>query len=129
MLGYVTLGARDFARSLEFYDAVLVPLGLAREFSAPETGWASWSGAGARLMICQPFDGQPPSAGNGVMLGFRCADEAAVDRIHALALARGGSDEGGPGTREAYGPDFYVAYARDPAGNKLSFYVDRTGGA
>ena len=80
------------------------------------SGWAAWGGNGARVMLCRPFDGGPPSVGNGSMLGFRCPDEATVDPVHALALAHGGSDEGGPGTREAYGPDFYVAYARDPLG-------------
>jgi len=126
MLGYVTLGAKDFDAGVDFYDAVLGPLGLTREFADAASGWAAWGGNGARVMLCRPFDGGPTSVGNGSMLGFRCPDEATVDRVHALALAHGGSDEGGPGTREAYGPDFYVAYARDPSGHKLSFYLDRS---
>jgi predicted lactoylglutathione lyase len=55
------------------------------------------------------------------MPGFRCATPAEVDAAHAAALAHGGSNEGDPGPRPMYGPDFYGAYVRDCDGNKLSF--------
>lgn len=69
-----------------------------------------------------PFDGQPASVGNGVMVALEARDRAQVDRIHALALAHGGSCEGMPGPR-GEGGAFYGAYFRDPDGNKLNAYV------
>lgn len=129
MIGYVTLGATDFGASLTFYDAVLAVLGHERSFADEGSGWAAWGAAtGARLFICKPFDGNPPTVGNGSMVALLCADDDMVRRAHAAALATGGRDEGAPGTREAYGPDFFVAYVRDPFGNKLSFFHDRSAG-
>lgn len=129
MIGYVTLGAVDFGASLAFYDAVCSALGAERGFADPESGWAGWTAAsGGKLFICRPFDGNPPSVGNGTMVALLCADDDMVRRAHAAALANGGKDEGAPGIREAYGPDFFVAYTRDPFGNKLSFFHDRSAG-
>ena len=58
-------------------------------------------------------------AGNGVTVAFDAPSRAAVDAFHAAALAAGGSDEGPPGIREHYHPNYYGAYVRDPDGNKL----------
>lgn len=119
---YVTVGAADFARSLAFYDAVLTVLGHRRFSCEPETGWASWGldDPGPHFCICRPFDGRPPSSGNGVMVSFLAQTREQVDRFHAEGLAAGGSDEGAPGLREHYSPTFYAAYLRDPDGNKLN---------
>jgi len=54
------------------------------------------------------------------MIAFRAKDEAQVGHFHAVALEYGGTDEGAPGTRSYYEPNFYVAYVRDPDGNKLA---------
>jgi predicted lactoylglutathione lyase len=67
-----------------------------------------------------PFDGQPATVGNGVMVALEAKDRAQVDRIHALALSLGGTDEGAPGERF---PGFYAGYFRDLDGNKLNVYV------
>ena len=67
-----------------------------------------------------PFDGQPATVGNGVMVALEARDRAQVDRLHAIALAHGGSDEGAPGAR---GEGFYAGYFRDPDGNKLNAFV------
>jgi predicted lactoylglutathione lyase len=71
--------------------------------------------------LTQPFDGQPMSVGNGVMVALAADDRAQVDRIHKLALALGGADEGAPGPRGDSG--FYAAYFRDLDGNKLNAFV------
>jgi len=55
------------------------------------------------------------------MVGLLCESEAEVQAAHSAALASGGSNEGDPGPRPQYGPDFYGAYVRDPDGNKMSF--------
>lgn len=116
----ITLGTNDLSRSIRFYDATLTVIGLSRLPDAPQ-GWAGWGTAkGTGLWLCQPFNRQPASQGNGTMVTFRGTSAAQVRAFHAAALAHGGTDDGPPGTRPAYEPDFYVAYVRDPNGHKLA---------
>ncbi len=122
MLLYTTLGTNDLPRALAFYDPVFQALGHAR---LPDWtgGWAAWGkdyDNGISFCLCPPYDGQPATPGNGTMIAFRAADAAQVRRFHAAGLAHGGRDAGAPGLREDYGPQFYVAYLRDPDGNKLA---------
>jgi catechol 2,3-dioxygenase-like lactoylglutathione lyase family enzyme len=119
---YTTLGVSDFPRALAFYDAVFAALGEARSPDSVENfvGWGPDYDGGVSFWICPPFDGQPPSAGNGTMIALKATSEAEVVAFHDAALAHGGTSEGGPGTRPYYQPSFYVAYVRDPDGNKLA---------
>lgn len=122
MLFDVTLGASDLERSAAFYDAVLGALGHRRSPESTES-WIGWGPAhddGVSLWVTRPFDGGPPTAGNGTMVTLRARNEAEVHAFHRAALASGGTDEGAPGTRPRYQPSFYVAYVRDPDGNKLA---------
>jgi catechol 2,3-dioxygenase-like lactoylglutathione lyase family enzyme len=129
MLSYLYIGANDVDASGRFYDAILSPLGYEKElaeeqycFSLPDT--ADKSNGPGTIHVAQPFDGQPAAAGNGTMLAFRADSRATVDTPYAAGLANGGTDEGAPGYREAYEGDFYVAYLRDPLGNKVAvFYI------
>jgi catechol 2,3-dioxygenase-like lactoylglutathione lyase family enzyme len=122
MIGYVTLGAADPDQAVKFYDPVLGALGHERFFF--EGGWAGYRPAddpeGQTLYLCTPVNEQPASAGNGAMIGLRAQSPAQVRAFHAAALAQGGTSEGEPGPRPHYGPDLYIAYIRDPLGNKLS---------
>lgn len=123
MFSYVTLGTRDLARAMRFYDAALAPLGHLRiEDYDPDDRSAAWGldDPGPHLWVTQPFDGGPATVGNGTMVSFLAETRAAVDAFHAAALAQGGTDEGAPGLRPQYGPQFYAAYVRDPDGNKLN---------
>jgi catechol 2,3-dioxygenase-like lactoylglutathione lyase family enzyme len=122
MLHDVTFGTSDLQRSIRFYDAVFATIGMGRAPDWPEdwAGWGGGEGRGISVWVCKPFNGKPPTAGNGSMWTFSAKDKAAVHAFHAAGLANGGSDEGAPGTRAAYGEDFYVAYLRDPDGNKLA---------
>jgi catechol 2,3-dioxygenase-like lactoylglutathione lyase family enzyme len=74
-------------------------------------------GQGAGFAVTLPFDGNPATNGNGTMATVGAPDRASVDGMHAAALANGGTDEGGPGVRDN---GFYVAYWRDPDGNKMN---------
>ena len=122
MISHVHVGIGDFARAWRFYDAILPLLGLEVRFKEPDRGWAGWQEPGrARplFLIGKPFDGEPTSPGNGPMTALLALDRRTVDRVHAMALATGGTSEGGPGLRPHYHANYYGAYFRDPDGNKL----------
>lgn len=120
MIGYVTLGTNDLERGAKFYDLIAAELGVGRmmEFDS-FIAWGKPGGA-AGVALTKPFDGQAATVGNGVMVAFEAKDKEQVDRIYALALANGGSDEGAPGPR---GDNFYAGYFRDPDGNKLNAFI------
>ena len=120
MLGYVTIGANDLDRSERFYSALLVPLGYAR--ARHDDGIAYTLADGSAVYVKKPFDGRDATAGNGTMLAFRVPDQTTLRALHGAGLAAGGTDEGAPGFRAQYSPDFCVGYLRDPLGNKLALY-------
>ena len=122
MFSHVTLGTNDAARAVAFYDPLLAVLGLKRQESDLDKGYAGYAAAPEvtpQFWITAPLDGQPATVGNGMTIAFEAPDRATVDRFHATALAHGGRDEGPPGLRPHYHPDYYGAYLRDPDGNKL----------
>lgn len=124
MLTYIMIGTNDLQRSVDFYDAIFNVLGYSRQPAWTE-GWAMWGDddnpdEGFSFCICPPFDGYTATAGNGTMFAFSADNAELVRRFHAAGLLAGGENEGDPGTRTAYGPDFYVAYLRDPDGHKLA---------
>jgi catechol 2,3-dioxygenase-like lactoylglutathione lyase family enzyme len=134
MFSYVSLGSNDLPRAVRFYDATLGTLGHRRCDTKDEPNWDNWFGwgtyadGGARelaLWVCEPFDGQPASAGNGTMIALRAETRKAVDEFHAAALLHGGTSEGAPGLRPQYNANFYAAYVRDPDGNKLAVVCRR----
>jgi catechol 2,3-dioxygenase-like lactoylglutathione lyase family enzyme len=120
MIGYVTLGTSDLARAAKFYDAIAAEMGTGRMMDFDT--FIAWGtpGGGAGIGLTKPFDGNPASVGNGVMVALEAKDKDQVQRLYDLALAHGGSDEGAPGPR---GEGFYAGYFRDPDGNKLNAFV------
>jgi catechol 2,3-dioxygenase-like lactoylglutathione lyase family enzyme len=122
MLSHVFVGITDFERAFRFYAALMDALSLKLKFRDEQAGWAGWMVAKQPrplFLIGRPYDGNPANAGNGQMLALLAPDRATVDRVHAMALARGGSCEGPPGLRPQYHAHYYGAYFRDPDGNKL----------
>ena len=120
MIGYVTLGTNDLAKAAVFYDAIAKELGTSRFMENEQfIAWAGVGGSGG-IGLTKPFNGQPATVGNGVMVALHVKDEAQVKRIYDQALSLGGTDEGAPGPR---GDGFYAAYFRDPDGNKLNAFV------
>jgi catechol 2,3-dioxygenase-like lactoylglutathione lyase family enzyme len=122
MIDYITIGVVDTAHAKTFYDAVLATIGW-----KPFADYGAYIGYGLdgvddgqTIWICKPYDGQPARAGNGIMIGFHADTKDQVHAFHAAAMAADGSDEGAPGSRPDYGPNWYAAYLRDPTGNKLS---------
>jgi catechol 2,3-dioxygenase-like lactoylglutathione lyase family enzyme len=121
-ISYVTLGAKDFDAGVAFYDAALAAVGWSRFTQFP--GFAGYGAGGVdtgeTLWVCKPFNGGEAVGGNGVMLALGAETRAEVDAFHAAAMAAGATDEGAPGPRPDYTPDWYAAYLRDPTGNKLA---------
>lgn len=127
MIAYVTVGADDIARAKRFYSAFLPALGYTLEEGPEGLSYALPVQPGQSpvlpdFYVKPTFDGRPASAGNGTMIAFEARNQKQVRDLHAAALAAGGSDEGQPGFRDAYGPSFYVAYLRDPEVNKIALF-------
>lgn len=125
MIGYVTLGTNDLDRARAYYDALLGEIGATRKMEFAETGFTLY-GTGDRrpgIAVTRPYDGNPATVGNGNMAAIAADSRETVDRLHAKALALGGTDEGAPGLRTPEGPGaFYGAYFRDLDGNKLCVF-------
>jgi len=127
VVAYLSVGASDIARAKRFYTAFLPALGYGLEESEEGLSFAlrqTSPGCPAlpEFYVKPPFDGRPASAGNGSMVALEASNQAQVRALHAAALAAGGTDEGAPGFRAAYGPRFYVGYLRDPQGNKIALF-------
>jgi catechol 2,3-dioxygenase-like lactoylglutathione lyase family enzyme len=120
MFNHIMLGANDIAASKAFYDAALGALGVP-EGVVDEWGRVVYAHAGGRFLITRPIDGQPASHGDGSTMGFVAASPEAADAWHAAGLANGGTAcESPPGIRQGTaGRTLYLAYLRDPSGNKL----------
>jgi len=120
VISHITLGTNDKARSAKFYDAVLGALGFERLPKLPEKPLAyERNGQMPTIYIYSPADGRPATWGNGTHIAFQADQRDMVDAFHAAGLNYGGMDEGQPGLRAHYGPNYYAAYVRDPDGNKL----------
>lgn len=112
MFDHVGYNVTDFARSRAFYLSALAPLGLG--LLAEGENWAMIGGPDGRLWI-----GAFGPAATPIHLAFRAASRGAVEAFHAAALAAGGRDNGLPGLRPNYGPDYYAAFVLDPDGHNV----------
>jgi catechol 2,3-dioxygenase-like lactoylglutathione lyase family enzyme len=115
MFSHMMVGSNDVDRSKTFYDAV-----FGKEAKQDEKGRLSYGRKGAVFMVTSPIDGQAASVGNGSTIGFVFDSSEEVDAWHKAGIAAGGkSIEDPPGIRQgSFGP-LYLAYLRDPDGNKL----------
>ncbi len=120
MFSHVALGADDIEASRRFYDAALGALGVPPG-AVDAWGRLIYSHGGGRFLITKPLNGETANGANGGTLGFAAASTEAVDAWHAAGAANGGTMiEDPPGVRHGTeGRTLYLAYLRDPAGNKL----------
>lgn len=124
MFSHITVGVSNLDKAAEFYDAILLPLGLIQRPVTPDGGPAArcWIKPGLtlpRFYTYEPYNGQPACAGNGSMVAFTAGNENEVLAAYAAGLAAGGISEGAPGERANYGKGYFGAYLRDPDGNKI----------
>ena len=123
MFDHVSIGVADIARSKKFYDAALKPLGYSRlsdgeaSLGYGDKSVALWLGATRKPV--------KPDTDSGLHFCFAAKDRAAVDAFHAAALNAGGKDNGKPGVRADYGPNYYAAFAIDPDGYRIEAYCGK----
>jgi catechol 2,3-dioxygenase-like lactoylglutathione lyase family enzyme len=120
MFSHVMVGTNDAEASRKFYDAALGALGVPAGTS-DEKGRTFYFTPTGLFAVTRPINGEPASAANGGTIGFAAGSPEAVDAWHAAGLAAGGvSCEDPPGVRDmGAAGKMYLAYLRDPAGNKL----------
>ncbi|MEP5152855.1 VOC family protein [Planktotalea sp.] len=121
MIGYTTIGVNDMERAKTFYTDLFADKGAKVVTDLGRIAFVGTKRGEPMLAVCEPFDKQAPTPGNGNMLAFPASSKDEVDTMHQKALDLGAIDEGAPGQRI---PDrFYGAYARDLDGNKICFFV------
>jgi len=119
MFSHVMVGADDVAASKKFYDATLGALGVPPG-KADEKGRVFYMTATGVFAITKPINGEPASRANGTTIGFAATSSEQADAWHQAGTANGGSAcEDPPGVREGKLGKLYLAYLRDPAGNKV----------
>jgi catechol 2,3-dioxygenase-like lactoylglutathione lyase family enzyme len=119
MFSHVMLGADDVAASRRFYDAAFGALGI-KPGREDDHGRIFYRSASGVFALTKPIDGRPASCANGSTIGFAAPSPEAAQAWHAAGLANGGTAcEDPPGMREGMGIKLYLAYLRDPAGNKI----------
>jgi catechol 2,3-dioxygenase-like lactoylglutathione lyase family enzyme len=119
MFSHVMLGANDIEASKKFYDALLGTLGIKPGF-VDDKGRAFWMTPEGTFSISKPINGEPACGANGGTIGFKVDSPEQGDAWHAAGVANGGTTcEDPPGIREGGMGKMYLAYLRDPSGNKI----------
>ncbi|MBR2267631.1 VOC family protein [Sphingobium sp.] len=119
MFSHVKVGSNDLDISRAFYDALFGAVG-GKPAMQDDKGRLIYMHDGALFMVTKPIDGEPACHANGGTIGFRMASTEQADAWHAAGVAAGGTAcEDPPGVREGGFGKLYLAYLRDPAGNKL----------
>ena len=119
MYSHIFVGSNDIERSKKFYDAVLGTLGVPPA-RMDDRGRLFYITPGGMFGVTKPIDGEPATSANGATIGFAAANPEQADAWHAAGVANGGTAiEDPPGVREGGAGKLYLAYLRDPDGNKL----------
>lgn len=123
MLDHVSIGVRDVAAAKRFYDAALKPLGYACLSDSP--GSLGYGSGNVTLWISESERPVPADEKSGLHFCFTAPTRESVQAFHKAALATGGRDNGKPGLRADYGPDYYAAFVVDPEGYRLEAYCGK----
>ncbi|MBD3768673.1 MAG: VOC family protein [Rhodobacterales bacterium] len=119
MFSHVMVGTNDLAKSKAFYDALFTAIG-GREAITDPKGRLIYLHNGGTFLVTPPIDGEPATHANGGTIGFAAENPEQADAWHAAGVAAGGQPiEDPPGWREGGGMRLYLAYLRDPDGNKI----------
>jgi len=119
MYSHMMVGSNDIDRSKEFYDALFGAMGGKPGITDPK-GRLIYMHNGSVFLVTKPIDGEAATPGNGMTIGFAMNSTDEADAWHKAGAAAGGKPiEDPPGWREGGGQKMYLAYLRDPDGNKL----------
>ena len=119
MFSHMMVGSNDLAKAKIFYDALFGATG-GRPGVIDDRGRLIYVAKGGVFLVSRPLDGEEATVGNGSTIGFAMDDAAQADAWHAAGVANGGTAvENPPGVRSGTMGDLYLAYLRDPDGNKL----------
>ncbi len=118
MITYTTIGVSDIEKAKAYYLSLLEDLEAGVFMDLGRLAALGTPAGGCMLAVCTPYDEGDPAPGNGNMVAIAPGSKELVDKLHAKALALGGTDEGAPGQRM---DGFYGGYFRDPDGNKVCF--------
>lgn len=119
MFSHVMIGSNDLKRSKKFYDALFTAIG-GREGRVDPKGRIMYIKDGGIFIISKPINGEPATHGNGSTLGFAVTGADQAKAWHQAGIAAGGTPiEDDPGIRSGLGVNLYLAYLRDPDGNKI----------
>ena len=119
MFSHIMIGSNDIARSRKFYDALFTAIGGEPGTEVRE-GRVAYAHKGSRFVVTKPNDGKAATAANGGTIGFAVGDVKLAEAWHKAGVANGGTSiEDPPGVREGGLGKLYLAYLRDPDGNKL----------
>jgi catechol 2,3-dioxygenase-like lactoylglutathione lyase family enzyme len=120
MINHISIGVRDLAKAKRFYDAALAPLGYSCLSDGSDgLGYGKEAASFWILEVERPV---PADGKSGLHFCFDATTRESVDAFHKAALAAGGRDNGEPGLRPAYGPDYYAAFVIDPDGYRIEAY-------
>ena len=126
MLDHIGFGVSDFARSKQFYESALAPLGyrIIMEVTPQESGGEASAGFGDER---KPYFwiGTGNALSGRLHVAFMAKDRAAVDAFYRAAIAAGGKDHGAPGLRPHYHPNYYGAFVLDPDGHNVEAVCHR----
>ena len=114
MYDHIGLKVKNVDLSVRFYEQALKSLG--HVVGSRDASGAGIGPAGAPALWL--YAGKPP-AGSGIHVAFRATNRAAVDAFHREGLQAGGHDNGAPGVRADYSPNYYAAFLLDPDGNNV----------
>jgi len=118
MFSHVMIGTNDLDKAKSFYDALLGTLGTKPGFV--DRHRVFWRNKGGTFSVSKPIDGNAATFANGGTIGFVAGSTEEVDAFHKTGLANGAKTcEDPPGIREGGGVKLYIAYLRDPDGNKI----------
>jgi catechol 2,3-dioxygenase-like lactoylglutathione lyase family enzyme len=120
MIGYTTIGVSNMESAKKFYCDLFADKGAKVAIDAGRIAFIGTERGEPMLAVCEPYDKEAPTPGNGVMVAFTVKEKQEADALYARALELGATCDGPPGQRV---PDrFYGAYVRDHDGNKLCFF-------
>jgi catechol 2,3-dioxygenase-like lactoylglutathione lyase family enzyme len=126
MIDHMGLNTGDVARAKRFFEQALAPLGIGVQMAVTVEQTGSYEGYGFGRNGQPAFwIGGPATAHSGVHIAFTASTRAEVDAFHAAALAAGGRDNGAPGIRAHYHPNYYGAFVFDPDGNNIEAVCHR----